>query len=135
MKVFVCVDDDGGMLFGDKRQSRDRLLLADVRQTATDGRLLINSFSEGLFRKEGGYTLSDDPLKEAEKTDFCFIENLPLAPYKQEIDTLYVYKWNRRYPATTHLDIDPQRAGFTLTEKTDFVGSSHEKITKETYKK
>ena len=133
MKIFVCTDNGGGTLFGGKRQSRDRLLIEDVRRTVGDGRLLINAFSESLFKKEGGYILSSSPLDEASSGDYCFIENLPLAPVASEIETLYVYKWNRDYPTTARLDLDPQKAGFRLAESTDFVGSSHEKITKETY--
>ena len=135
MKVFVCIDDHGGTLFMGKRQSRDRILIDDARATAGEGRLLIHPFSESLFAKEGGYHLSDNPLAEAEGSDFCFVENLPIAPMVDKIDTLYVYKWNRSYPATAHLDLDPLKSGFRLTEVTDFVGSSHEKITKETYVK
>lgn len=135
MKIFVCIDDGGGTLFGGKRQSRDRLLIEDVRRTVGDGRLLVNAFSAPLFAKEGGVLLSDDPLTEAKGGDYCFIENLPLLPFAHKIDVLYIYKWNRVYPATTHLDLDPVKNGFHLAETTDFVGSSHEKITKETYVK
>ena len=53
--------------------------------------------------------------------------------FAQDGDTLYVYKWNRRYPATTFLDLDPVKNGLRLAERTDFVGSSHDAITKETY--
>ena len=133
MKVFVCVDEDGGTLFMGKRQSRDRVLIDDVRATVGEGRLFIHPFSESLFAKEGGYLLSDDPLGEAESDDYCFIESLPLLPCAKKIDTLYVYKWNRRYPATAFFDLDPLKNGFHLAQETDFVGSSHDKITKETY--
>ena len=135
MKVFVCVDDGGGTLFMGKRQSRDRVLIDDVKSTVGKGRLLIHPFSESLFAKEGGYLLSDDPLAEAEDGDFCFIEGAPLLPFNQKIDTLYVYKWNRSYPATTFFDLVPLKNGFHLEQETDFVGSSHDKITKETYTK
>ena len=135
MKVFVCIDDGGGILFGGKRQSRDRLLVEDVRKTVGGGRLLVNAFSAPLFAKEGGVLLSDDPLTEAEDGDYCFIENLSLCPFSHKIDVLYVYKWNRTYPATTFLDFEPVKNGFRLAETTDFVGSSHATITKETYTK
>ena len=135
MKVFVCIDDGGGTLFMGKRQSRDRVLIDDVRATVGEGRLLIHPFSESLFAKEGGYLLSDDPLGEAENDDYCFIESLPLLPFAKKIDTLYVYKWNRRYPATAFFDLAPLENGFRPAETVDLVGSSHDKITKETYVK
>ena len=133
MKVFVCIDDGGGMLFMGKRQSLDRILIEDVRKTVGDGRLLLHPFSASLFSKEGGFLLAEDPLAEAADGDYCFIENLPLRSFAPKIDTLYVYKWNRRYPATAFLDLDPVKNGFRLAERTDFVGSSHDTITKETY--
>ena len=30
MKVIVCIDDNGGMLFNKRRQSRDRKVLEDI---------------------------------------------------------------------------------------------------------
>ncbi len=135
MKVFVCIDDAGGMLFGGKRQSRDRLLIEDVRRTAEGGRLIVPPFSESLFKKEGGYLLADDPFVMAEVGDYCFVEHLPLSPVKDKIDTLYIYKWNRRYPASTYLDVDPTACGMHLVSTEELVGSSHEKITKETYER
>ena len=135
MKVFVCIDDGGGTLFMGKRQSRDRVLIDDVRATVGEGRLFIHPFSESLFAKEGGYVLSEDPLSEATEDDFCFIEHLPLSPIAPKINVLYIYKWNRTYPATTRLDLDPLNNGLSRAETTAFVGSSHDKITKETYVK
>ena len=131
--MFVCIDDSSGMLFMGKRQSRDRILIEDARKTVGDSRLLLNAFSAPLFAKEGGFLLVDDPLAEAEEDDYCFIENLPLRPVVEKIDTLYVYRWNRRYPATAFFDLNPLKEGFHLAETTDFVGSSHATITKETY--
>lgn len=135
MKIFVCIDDGGGTLFGGKRQSRDRLLIEDVRRTATGGRLIIHPFSESLFKKEGGYLLADEPFAVAKAEDYCFVEHLSLSPVKDEIDTLYIYKWNRRYPASTYLDVTPTACGMRLVSTKELVGSSHEKITKETYKR
>lgn len=34
MRVIVCVDDNGGMLFNHRRQSRDRVLCERVLQMA-----------------------------------------------------------------------------------------------------
>ena len=109
--------------------------MEDMMRTVGDGRLLIHPFSKGLFADSEEYTLSQDPFAEAKACDFCFIENLPIAPFADKIDRLYLYKWNRSYPATAHLDLDPIKSGFHLVDTVEFVGSSHEKITKETYTK
>ena len=132
MRVAVCVDDAFGMLFFGKRQSRDRVLIQHLIERA-EGRVLISPFSRLLFEQYPQVTVSDTPLDEAQGNDLCFIENLPLAPYEDKIDVLYVYHWNRSYPSDKRLDID--LTGWRLRETEEFVGSSHEKITKETYVK
>ena len=71
----------------------------------------------------------------AGKGGFAFIETPPLAPYKAKIDTLVIYKWNRHYPSDKKLDIAPRDMGMRLVKTYDFVGSSHEKITKEVYER
>ena len=43
-----------------------------------------------------------------------------------------LYKWNRDYPADFYFDIDYAN-DYKLETTLDFVGTSHEKITKEVY--
>ena len=47
MNIIVCIDDNQGMLFNKRRQSRDVKVLEDIA-TLTDT-LWISSFSEKLF--------------------------------------------------------------------------------------
>ena len=37
MKVIVCVDDNNGMMFNNRRQSRDRILIEDVVKSVVGG--------------------------------------------------------------------------------------------------
>jgi hypothetical protein len=46
-----------------------------------------------------------------------------------------VYRWNRRYPGDVFFDLDVSAAPWRCVETEEFVGSSHEKITKEVYVK
>ena len=130
----VCIDDGGGMLFNNRRQSRDRLLIANLLESAKGKPLYIHPYSALLF-DGADVTLSEDPLADCPDGGICFLEKNQLAPHADDIGVLIVYKWNTVYPCDTKLDLDPRRAGFVLREKTDFVGSSHDKITKEVYKK
>ena len=41
MQIIVCVDDRGGMLFNKRRQSRDRVLIADVLSELGDKKIHI----------------------------------------------------------------------------------------------
>lgn len=130
MNVAICIDDDFGMLFGSRRQSRDRVLIEDFIKSADSNKIFIRSFSEKLFADK--YVIVNDScLEEAGENDFCFIEDESLIPYAARINTLIIYKWNKKYPADFVFEM-PE--GFTLTETSEFQGSSHEKITKEIYK-
>ena len=59
------------------------------------------------------------------------MENTAVGPYNKWIESVILYKWNRRYPSDTKFDLDLN--GWTLISTTDFPGSSHEKITEEVY--
>jgi len=137
MKVIVCVDDNNGMMFNKRRQSRDSILIEDVVSNLVGGNLLITPYSEALFANADldAYFISEHILDEADPDDYCFIENKSLSPYVERIDELIIYRWNRKYPADTYLDIDPKALGYKLVATSEFAGSSHEKITKELYKR
>ena len=137
MKVIACVDDCNGMLFNKRRQSRDRVLIDDIVKNIVGGNLLITKYSEKLFEESGidCFFISDYILDEADPEDYCFIEDKALAPYADKINELIIYRWNRKYPADTYLDIDPTALSLRLISTTEFAGSSHEKITKEVYSK
>ena len=49
------------------------------------------------------------------------------------IDEIILYKWNRVYPTDFYFDIN--LSTWNLTQVTEFKGNSHERITKEVYKK
>jgi len=137
MKVIVCVDDNNGMMFNNRRQSRDRILIEDVVKNVVGGNLLMAPYSEPLFKDSNidAFFLSEYILDEADPEDYCFIENKALLPYSDKIDELIIYRWNRTYPADMHLDIDPAALSMKHVSTTEFAGSSHEKITKELYKR
>ena len=137
MKIIVCVDDNNGMMFNNRRQSRDRTIIEDVVTTVVGGNLLVTPYSKTLFENfnVAAFFLSEDILEEAKPEDFCFIENKSLLPYSDRIDELIIYHWNRTYPADMYLDISPEALSLKLVSTTEFAGSSHEKITKELYKK
>lgn len=136
MTVFVCIEDRGGMLFNKRRLSRDKNLTDDVIRTSDDGVLYVNEFSEELFcETDASVICVPEPMESASDSAYVFAENIPLSKYSQRISKLIIYKWNRRYPFDTVLDIDPEKSGFKLSETVDLVGNSHEKITKEVYVK
>lgn len=134
MKTIVCIDDKFGMLFDGKRQSRDRGLIENLLDFVGKERLFISPFSKILFDGKS-VVISDNPLDQAGKGDFVFVEDLFLLPYLDKIEEIIIYKWNRTYPRDVLLDLLPERYGLTLVERLDFVGTSHKKITREVYRK
>ena len=136
MTVFLCIDDRGGMLFNKRRQSRDSCVIADMAESVGDGVLYISDFSEGLFSESEISVISvPDPLISVGDNGFAFVENLHIADFIQKIDSLIIYRWNKKYPYDFSLDVVPGECGFKLFKSYDFKGSSHDKITKEVYKK
>ncbi len=133
MNIVVCVDNRMGVMFNNRRQSRDKILCRKVLELAKDSRLLLNGYSAVLF---GGYDkdiiVDDDFLEIAEKGDFCFVEGNDLTPYVSKAEKLIVFKWNRDYPYDRKLDADLD-CEWNLINCEDFKGSSHDKITMEVY--
>ena len=134
MKVIVCLDDKRGMLFNERRQSRDRVLNADVAKMTEGCRLLVAPYSKMLFEDICPTLVCDEGFLDiAEDEDFCFVENRALSIYVDKIEQVVIYWWNRRYPTDLFFDLDLEEYGFKRIFVTEFEGSSHEKITKEIF--
>lgn len=151
MIVAVCVDDKGGMMFNKRRQSQDRVLRQHLRELA-DGRMIwMNAYSAGLFQKdketvdeetqprkqddekETKICVAEDFLVQAGDGEFCFVENQGVLEYKEKIEAVVLYKWNRVYPSDRFFDLDLGEKEWELAKSEEFAGSSHEKITMEYY--
>lgn len=139
MTLIVTVDDGFGLAFGAKRQSRDRELVRDAVGLASGRKILAREYSRLIFDEAGiksdAVAFCDEPTKAAKKDDLVLLE---LAVKKSELDLaeqIIIYAWNRRYPATAKLDMGYIEANFKLKDEYEFVGNSHEKITRRTYKR
>ena len=136
MNVIVCLDDNGGMMFNHRRQSRDRVLIKDIIDNIGKNKLYVAPYSASLFEScsNDHVCVSESFLSLAGEDDSCFVEDAEVMPYIGQIDRITVYKWNRVYPADVYFDLNPE-TGWTLESVEEFTGSSHEKITKEIYSK
>ena len=133
MKLIVCLDDRGGMAFNQRRQSRDRALIADVLRTAKDSQLYLTPYSFPLFEEQlplgnRNPIVTETPAAACPPNGYCFWE-LTSPESLENVDELIVYRWNRHYPADVHFSLPTE--DFTPMESYDFKGSSHEKITRE----
>lgn len=126
MKLIVCLDDKNGMLFNKRRQSRDKILIDNMLEFCKGEKLYTNDYSATLF-PENSVVISED--FESIENGFVFAENFMVT--EDKIQEIIIYKWNRVYPADTYFNISLD--GWSLAETVDFIGSSHEKITRERY--
>lgn len=126
MKVFVCIDDKNGMMFNERRQSKDRALIEKVKEIAKGEQIFASEYSAKI--------LPDATLcKNFEGIEgFAFIEN-PEDLFENQIEVLYVFKWNRHYPSDRKFNMN--LTNFELVSTEDFVGYSHENITLEVYER
>ena len=97
----------------------------------------MNEYSYKLYKDidDGNIKVCENFLNECSDNDFCLIENTEVKNYINNINTIVVYKWNRIYPSDFYFDIDLNTNSWELLKTEEFQGSSHEKITKETYRR
>ena len=104
MHLILCLDNRNGMSFNKRRQSRDRVIDADIEN--------LSSQEEGEFRRLDFW---DDTI------DMNMVEYI------------FVYRWDKKYPADEFCPID--FSNWIMTETIEFAGYSHDKITRERYRK
>lgn len=132
MTLFFCLDDRNGLSFNNRRQSRDRAVLADMASQLT-GVLLVDPMSEKMMiRHDIPYEILTEETLPAEDAQY-FVEQRPLDGLLPLAKKVVIYRWNQIYPADRHLEIPLQEAGFSLSEVAQFPGYSHETITREVY--
>ncbi len=49
MKLIVCLDDKNGMMFNNRRQSRDKILIENMLELCKDKKLYTSEYSSKLF--------------------------------------------------------------------------------------
>lgn len=141
MVVYIAIDNNNGMLFNHRRQSQDRIMRQNMLKQCADAKLWISEFSQMLFQPQDGVefpsniVVDNDFLSKAEPNDHCFVENIDLSPWMDKIDTLVIYKWNRGYPADFYFDFSTLDNDWRKFSVNHFKGSSHNKITKEVWKR
>lgn len=128
MKFIVCLDDNNGMLFNNRRQSRDSVVIADVINGLGGEKLNVFPFSQQLFSQYGN---SINVVSAIDADGVYFIENIDIKSFSETVDEIVVYRWNRVYPADFVCDVDFSR--FIIKSAYEFEGSSHEKITRIIY--
>lgn len=133
MILIACVDNRNGMMFNHRRQSQDRVLRSDVLSLTKGKKLWMNAYSRKQFTEENTEQIETEEayFSKAGSGEYCFAENADFFQNADKIEEIYLYHWNRDYPADTYFPID--LSSWKCVETAEFTGSSHEKITRERY--
>lgn len=131
MDLIVCLDDDDGMKFNHRRQSRDQKVINDILNNLKGQKLYSDEESRILFPMDRSDIVYVSNLTDIE--GYFFAESISNIPEEKNIDKLIIYRWNRRYPSDEKFPI--QYDSWIKVSSVDFTGKSHEKITKEIYKR
>lgn len=134
MYIVVCLDTMGGILFNNRRQSRDSVIVNDVVNMAGE-KLYMSAYSKKLFKDFDGITVGEEFPFTYDEGAYCFAECEIPEEAVDKAEGFVVYRWNKLYPQDVSFNISLDSKGFKLESTEDLVGTSHDKITKEIWKK
>ena len=132
MKLIVCIDEQGGVLFGHRRVSSDRCVISDIMQLIGDSKLYMRQYSADLFGDSEKLQIMVDCL-DAPLGAFVFLEESMPDLLWNHVSQVIVYHWNRLYPSDVRFPIDKLWRQGRLVSTVEFAGNSHERITREVY--
>lgn len=135
MKLIVVVSDDMGMMFNNRRQSKDKVLRKHILSLTKDSRLLMNEYTRKQFEEEeekANIVVDNDCLEIAMDDDYVFVENMDMLPYINKIDEIIMYYWNRAYPSDVKFPLSLDN--WSLISYDEFPGNSHELISEKKFK-
>ena len=101
--------------------------------TIVDKNLGLTLNNRPLSRDKKLYEYIDQKIKNDTNNQYILIENDTINNVINDIDLLYLFNWNRKYPHDTKLQINFDE--FKLIAKDEFKGNSHDKISLMVYKR
>ena len=125
--LIVCISNNNGMMFNNRRQSRDRLLLEKLCTDYQNERIIIHEYSKRLFEGLPVEVTTEVCVNDATS----FVEDPDLIPCEAIFDKIIVVRWNRDYPADKFFNVD--MSAYECVNREDFIGKSHDEILIETY--
>ena len=99
MIAIVTIDDNNGMMFNKRRQSKDIRLIERILDIAGTNRIWVSEYSSQLFDTSKDNIIVDNSYTEAQAQDYCFVEKVDINELQDNISKIYVYKWIRYYPS------------------------------------
>ena len=80
MKVISIVDDDYGIMFNNRRVSKDSVLNEHIIKMLDGGKLWLSLYSKQLFGDYENIEVNQE-FGFAGKDDFCFVEDSEIVSY------------------------------------------------------
>ena len=133
MILIVCVDEKNGMMFNNRRQSKDRILSEHILKIVDNKKIWMNSYSKSAFEGQESLNIAvdDNFIEKINKDEYCFVENIDVNTIINKVDKIILYNWNRHYPADRYFNINLEE--WVVDSENEFQGSSHEKISEKVY--
>ena len=134
MTLILCIDDNGGIAFCGKRQSKDRVVLEDIRRISEGGCLWVSPYTQALFMEYGLEEIMPQlhtdtvPGARAQTGDYLFWEAGVEFPAGKKIEQMVLYVWGRSYPATETAQFP--KGAWALESVESLQGYSHPEIVK-----
>lgn len=131
MHVICCVDDRFGLAFNHRRVSSDCVVTEDILNRVDHSTLWTDEYSAKLFtgNSPANFVVDLDALEKAGPNEFVFTERKDPLQYKNRIEKITVYFWNRNYPSDVKLSYN--ESDWERKVIAEFPGHSHEKVTVE----
>lgn len=125
MTVIICVDNNGGILFNGKRQSKNRILrkyLLDIVEKK-NSRIAMSPYTYSQFKEDERKELIDVKDAFSFDEDYIFLERaIPIL--WEKVNNLILCCWNRDYPADEYFNL-PIGVECILQKTEEIVSDSH----------
>lgn len=129
MKIIVCLDIKDGMMFNNRRQSKDSKIINDILKITKNKKIWVDEYSKELFKDDEKIIVDSDILSNASNEDYCFVEKQDLE--MNLINELIIYRWDKVYPSDKRFSYE--YANMKKKSSLEFSGNSHDKIIREVY--
>lgn len=106
MIIILCLDNNNGMMFNDRRQSQDRGLREYIAEMTKGEKVYMNAYTEKLYEEINDPVVCEDFLHKAGKGETCIVENLPLKPVIDQIEEIVIFRLDKSLSVRSVLDVD-----------------------------
>ena len=89
MIAIVTIDDNNGMMFNKRRQSKDIRLIERILDIAGTNRIWVSEYSSQLFDTSKDNIIVDNSYTEAQAQDYCFVRFMCISGIENIRQTLH----------------------------------------------